>query len=158
MPVLRAMVLYPIPRGSPKTVLQKLSGVPRAMAPRRVVPREVPADPQPLLRPMAGVVTRGVQPGHPALDIACFEGTPVRAAHDGQGRSLRSHTHGNVFVLRAADGLETSYAHLQSTKVAGPYKRGDVIGTCGNTGAWTTGPHLHFESNQPERLLRLSDT
>ncbi|MEB3203151.1 MAG: M23 family metallopeptidase [Candidatus Sericytochromatia bacterium] len=114
-------------------------------------------DKAPLLRPMPGVVTRGVQPGHPALDIACFEGTPVRAAHDGQGRSYRSHTHGNVFALRAADGLETSYAHLQSARGAGAYRRGDVIGACGNTGSWTTGPHLHFESNQPERLLNLAE-
>jgi len=137
-------------------VLPRSSPVPRPVVGRLPKPNR-DSMPPPLLRPMPGVVTRGVQPGHPALDIACFEGTPVRAAHDGQGRSFRNHTHGNVFALRAADGLETSYAHLQSARGAGAYRRGDVIGACGNTGSWTTGPHLHFESNQPERLLNLAE-
>jgi murein DD-endopeptidase MepM/ murein hydrolase activator NlpD len=35
---------------------------------------------------------------------------------------------------------------------AGNYQRGDQIGTCGNTGIWSSGPHLHFESNRPELL------
>ena len=110
-----------------------------------------------LLRPMPGVITRGVEPDHPALDIACFEGTPVRAAHDGNGRPRSSYTHGNVFDLKDTDGLLTSYAHMLKAAPAGNYHRGDVIGACGNTGAWTTGPHLHFESNRPELLLNLAD-
>ncbi len=114
--------------------------------------------PLPLLRPMPGVITQGVRPGHPALDIACTVGTPVKAAHDGQGGSHSSHTHGITFVLRGADGLETRYAHLDSARPGGAYRRGEVIGACGNTGAWTTGPHLHFESNRPELLGRLSDS
>ncbi len=115
-------------------------------------------DTPPLLRPMPGVITQGVRPGHPALDIACMVGTPVKAAHDGKGGPQYSHTHGNVFGLRGSDGLETRYAHLDSTKPGGTYKRGEVIGACGNTGAWTTGPHLHFESNRPELLNRLADS
>lgn len=111
----------------------------------------------PLLRPMPGVVTQGVRPGHPALDIACNVGTPVRAAHDGQGRSRSIHTHGLTFELRRGDGLVTSYSHLSAVKPGGAYKRGDLIGACGNTGTWTTGPHLHFESNRPELLNALSD-
>ena len=105
-----------------------------------------------LLHPMPGVVTQGVRPGHPALDIACTPGTPVRAAHDGQGRSQRSHTHGITFVLAGADGLETSYSHLQAASPGGRYQRGDVIGHCGNTGIWSSGPHLHFETNRPQLL------
>ncbi|MEB3284822.1 MAG: M23 family metallopeptidase [Candidatus Sericytochromatia bacterium] len=112
---------------------------------------------QRLLRPMPGVITQGVRPGHPALDIACRVGTPVKAAHDGQGRSRRSHTHGITFELRGPDGLETSYSHLHSAKPGGPYKRGQQIGECGNTGSWTTGPHLHFESNRPELLNHLDN-
>ena len=105
-----------------------------------------------LLQPMPGVITQGVRPGHPAIDIACNPGTPVRAAHDGQGHSERSFTHGITFVLHGADGLETSYSHLQSASAAGPYRRGDLIGTCGNTGIWSSGPHLHFQSNRTELL------
>ena len=101
---------------------------------------------------MPGVITQGVREGHPAIDIACITGTPVRAAHDGIGSVRNSHTHGTTFELRGADGLETSYSHLSSAMPAGIYRRGDLIGTCGSTGIWSTGPHLHFESNRPELL------
>ncbi len=105
---------------------------------------------------MAGVVTQDVRVGHPAIDIACTVGTPVHAAHDGVGRVERSYTHGITFVLAGGDGLETSYSHLNSAKAAGNYSRGDVIGTCGNTGIWSSGPHLHFESNRTELLSNLA--
>ena len=109
-----------------------------------------------LLHPMPGVITQGVREGHPAIDIACITGTPVRAAHDGEGTVRRSYTHGTTFELRGSDGLETSYSHLNSAMPAGYYKRGDQIGTCGNTGIWSSGPHLHFETNRPQLLGSLS--
>jgi murein DD-endopeptidase MepM/ murein hydrolase activator NlpD len=109
-----------------------------------------------LLHPMPGVITQGVREGHPAIDIACITGTPVRAAHDGEGRVRRSRTHGTTFELRGSDGLETSYSHLHTAMPAGSYKRGDQIGTCGNTGIWSSGPHLHFETNRPQLLGSLS--
>ncbi|MEY4297769.1 MAG: hypothetical protein RLZZ423_948 [Cyanobacteriota bacterium] len=108
-----------------------------------------------LLHPMPGVTTQGVRPGHPAIDIACAVGTPVRAAHDGQGRVERSYTHGITVVLNGSDGLTTSYSHLQNAAASGPIQRGDVIGLCGNTGIWSSGPHLHFETNRPELLSNL---
>jgi len=108
-----------------------------------------------LLQPMPGVITQGVRPGHPAIDIACAPGTPVRAAHDGVGRSEHSYTHGITMVLQGPDGLSTRYSHLQSAAAAGGFSRGDVIGSCGNTGIWSSGPHLHFESNRPELLSNL---
>lgn len=105
---------------------------------------------------MAGVVTQGVHPGHPAIDIACSVGTPVRAAHDGQARVEQSYTHGITVVLQGSGNLSTSYSHLSSALPAGSVRRGDVIGACGSTGVWSTGPHLHFESNQPELLSSLA--
>jgi murein DD-endopeptidase MepM/ murein hydrolase activator NlpD len=109
---------------------------------------------------MPGVITQGVREGHPAIDIACITGTPVRAAHDGIGSVRNSRTHGTTFELRGINGLETSYSHLHTAMPAGPYRRGDQIGTCGNTGIWSSGPHLHFESNKPELLgsLLLEET
>lgn len=108
-----------------------------------------------LLQPIAGVITQGVRPEHPALDIACAPGTPVRAAHDGSSRIERSYTHGITVVLVGSDGLETSYSHLQQALAKGAINRGEVIGLCGNTGTWSSGPHLHFESNRPELLGNL---
>lgn len=105
-----------------------------------------------LLQPMAGVITQGVRPGHPAIDIACASGTPVRAAHDGVARVERSYTHGITVVLNGVGGLTTSYSHLQSAAGSGSIRQGDPIGLCGNTGIWSSGPHLHFESNRPELL------
>jgi murein DD-endopeptidase MepM/ murein hydrolase activator NlpD len=107
---------------------------------------------------MPGVITQGVREGHPAIDVACAVGTPVRAAHAGEGHAKRSHTHGITFELKGADGLTTSYSHLATAMPAGRYEQGDLIGTCGNTGAWSTGPHLHFESNRPHLLGRLKTT
>lgn len=109
-----------------------------------------------LLMPMAGVITQQVRPGHQAIDISCVEGTPVRAAHDGQGSTRWSRDLGWVFTLNGSAGLQTTYAHLQSGAQAGSFARGDVIGRCGNTGRLTTGAHLHFGSNQPERLATLA--
>lgn len=108
-----------------------------------------------LLQPMAGVITQGVRPGHPAIDIACATGTPVHAAHDGVARVERSYTHGITVVLNGSGGLTTSYSHLQSAAGSGTFRQGDLIGLCGNTGIWSSGPHLHFESNRPELLSNL---
>lgn len=108
-----------------------------------------------LLHPMPGVITQGVRPGHPAIDIACAPGTVVRAAHDGVAQVERSYTHGITVVIHGSDGLETSYSHLQRAEASGAIPRGAVIGRCGNTGIWSSGPHLHFESNRPELLGNL---
>jgi murein DD-endopeptidase MepM/ murein hydrolase activator NlpD len=112
--------------------------------------------PETLLLPLAGVVTQGVHADHPAIDIACSTGAPVVAAHAGSGSTQWSSTHGWTFVLRADDGLETRYSHLAQGAPAGRYSAGDLIGLCGNTGRWSTGPHLHFSSNRPSRLAQLA--
>lgn len=105
--------------------------------------------------PLAGVITQQVRPGHQAIDISCVIGTPVHAAHDGEGRTRWSRETGWTFTLDGRDGLQTLYGHLASGAPAGTYSRGDVIGACGDTGLLSTGPHLHFGSNRPERLAVL---
>lgn len=105
--------------------------------------------------PLSGVVTQHVSQKHIAVDVACMVGEPVVAVHDGVGNSHRSHTHGNVFTLRHESGLVTSYSHLHTVKPNGAFKKGEQIGTCGNTGAWSTGPHLHFESSDINLLFEL---
>ena len=83
-----------------------------------------------LLVPMSGVVTQGVEQDHPALDISCRVGRPVRAAHDGVGRSRWTATHGWTFHLAGA-GVKTRYSHLNAGAPAGSYDRGQIIGLCG---------------------------
>lgn len=101
-----------------------------------------------LLLPISGPITQHWSPSHPAIDIACIQGAPIVAAHSGSGDTFYSYTMGNVFILRGENGLITTYSHLLSSNRKGEYNRGDVIGYCGSTGTLTTGPHLHFESNQ----------
>ena len=54
---------------------------------------------------------------------------------------------GHVVVIQHQEGYLSVYKHLTSTKKKqGDYiSRGDVIGTSGDAGLISTGPHLHFE-------------
>lgn len=83
---------------------------------------------------------------HGGLDLAAPAGTPVRAAAAGTvAFSGERGAAGNVVELRHRDGTSTSYAHLQSTKVAvgDVVAAGQVLGAVGSSGR-STGPHLHF--------------
>ena len=109
-----------------------------------------------LLQPVEGVLTQGVTTAHRAIDLSCVAGAPVHAAHDGVGVSHWDRDLGLVVTLRDSQGLITTYGHLQSAAPAGSFLRGAVIGTCGNSGRLTTGAHLHFGSNQLDRLQQLA--
>ncbi|MCF3961121.1 peptidoglycan DD-metalloendopeptidase family protein [Streptomyces fuscigenes] len=82
---------------------------------------------------------------HTGIDFPVMTGTPVMAVTDGTVRTQWNSSYGNMAIVTAADGTETWYCHLSSTRVrSGSVKAGDVIAYSGNTGN-TTGPHLHFE-------------
>ncbi|MFH9742223.1 peptidoglycan DD-metalloendopeptidase family protein [Streptomyces roseolus] len=82
---------------------------------------------------------------HTGIDFPVQYGTPVMAATDGTVRTQWNPAYGNMAIVTAADGTETWYCHLSSTKIRwGQVKAGDVIAYSGNSGN-STGPHLHFE-------------
>ncbi|MEV0489335.1 M23 family metallopeptidase [Streptomyces atratus] len=82
---------------------------------------------------------------HTGIDFPVSYGTPVMAATDGTVRTQWNSAYGNMAVVTMADGTETWYCHLSSTRIrSGPVKAGDVIAYSGNSGN-STGPHLHFE-------------
>ncbi|MDK0521633.1 M23 family metallopeptidase [Streptomyces sp. ML-6] len=82
---------------------------------------------------------------HTGIDFPVLQGTPVMAATDGTVRTQLNSAYGNMAIVTAADGTETWYCHLSSTKIrSGPVKAGDVIAYSGDSGN-STGPHLHFE-------------
>ena len=86
---------------------------------------------------------------HEGVDIFAARGTPVIAAADGIVTSVGMNGLGGkvVWVVRPLRGESLYYAHLDTQAVkAGSYvKRGEVLGTVGNTGNARGGPtHLHF--------------
>ncbi|MFE5487723.1 M23 family metallopeptidase [Streptomyces sp. NPDC056527] len=82
---------------------------------------------------------------HTGIDFPVQYGTKVMAATDGTVRTQYNSAYGNMAIVTAADGTETWYCHLSSTKLrSGKVKAGDVIAYSGNSGN-STGPHLHFE-------------
>lgn len=99
--------------------------------------------------PINGTITQEWSEDHPAVDFACVTGRPVHAVTDGQTSRHYNGRMGNVVTLRSPYGIITSYSHLHEAYPNAYVYQGDVIGTCGNTGTWSTGPHLHFESNKP---------
>ena len=86
--------------------------------------------------------------GHPGIDIALPEGSPVYASDTGTVTFAGSNAYGygNLIVVNHGNGYETFYGHLSSFNVV-PGQivyQGNVIGGTGNTGN-SSGPHIHFE-------------
>lgn len=117
----------------------------------------------------------GVNPsgGHTGMDFACPVGTPVYAPADGvivlegwltsptgaDNPWLLTNGGGIAIVLDAGDAAPTFImAHLNQSLVNKNQRvrKGDLIGYSGNTGKWTTGPHVHFEVLLPGYLIRSS--
>lgn len=82
---------------------------------------------------------------HTGIDFPVQYGTPVMAATDGTVHTQYNTAYGNMAIVTMADGTETWYCHLSSTRIrSGPVKAGDVIAYSGSSGN-STGPHMHFE-------------
>lgn len=87
---------------------------------------------------------------HMGCDIAGGPGSKIVAAADGCVRRIgrnRNAGYGLEIHLDHRNGFVTQYAHLQrfasSVREGACFKKGDVIGTMGQTGN-STGVHLHF--------------
>lgn len=87
---------------------------------------------------------------HEGADLFAKKGTPVKSAVNGQVWRIGHDRLGGQVVWVLGEGRTLYYyAHLDSfaddLQVGDHVKRGDVLGTVGNTGnARTTPPHLHF--------------
>lgn len=100
--------------------------------------------------PIKGTVTETFDPQkkHFAIDIVAAIDEPVKAIADGTVifAEWTAQT-GNVIILKHVNNMISVYKHNGSlSKSQGQLvKGGEVIATVGNTGEYTTGPHLHFE-------------
>ncbi|AUI51274.1 Murein DD-endopeptidase MepM and murein hydrolase activator NlpD, contain LysM domain [Arthrobacter crystallopoietes] len=85
---------------------------------------------------------------HNGSDYALACGTDVKAAAAGKVVEASSSAvgYGNRIVIEHADGMKTTYNHLQSIGISQGQKvsAGDSIADLGTTGN-STGCHLHFE-------------
>jgi len=85
---------------------------------------------------------------HHGIDLAGPIGLDIHCT--GEGTVTISHVsrygYGKEIVVDHGFGFTSRYAHMQDihVKVGQKLKRGEVIGTLGNTGR-STGPHLHYE-------------
>jgi murein DD-endopeptidase MepM/ murein hydrolase activator NlpD len=84
---------------------------------------------------------------HSGLDIEAPDGTPVRAAADGNVTDAAMNAgYGREIILDHGHDVLTVYGHLSAMAVVpGQHViRGQVIGYVGHSGR-ATGPHLHYE-------------
>ena len=83
---------------------------------------------------------------HPAIDIACAEGTNVLSSVSGAVIEQGFNKENGNYIRLSNGTAEIFYAHLKDmlVKEGDRVNQGDVIATVGKTGM-ATGPHLHFE-------------
>jgi len=85
---------------------------------------------------------------HFGMDFTAPRHTPIYSTGDGVvERVIRSFGgYGKQVVINHGFGYKTRYAHMQdfNVKKGDRVKRGDMIGTVGNSGL-STAPHLHYE-------------
>jgi murein DD-endopeptidase MepM/ murein hydrolase activator NlpD len=110
--------------------------------------------------PVKGIMSQVMSSEHPAVDIVTNQNEPVKSVLDGRVIfSEFSKTSGYTVIIYHNGQFISVYKHLQSTsKKAGErVKVGEVIGAVGNTGVYSTGPHLHFELISEGRYVNPSD-
>jgi murein DD-endopeptidase MepM/ murein hydrolase activator NlpD len=99
--------------------------------------------------PTQGVISRCLQPGHIACDIANASGPDIVAVQSGVISDVYHFTvygYGNAVVVDHGNGLKTLYAHMETTYVnqGQQVNQGTALGKMGCTGL-CTGTHVHFE-------------
>lgn len=100
--------------------------------------------------PVNGSISSRFEPNekHFAVDIVVPTNTPVKATSDGRVLfSSWTSDAGYVIIIDHGDELVSVYKHNSSlTKSQGDFVRSrEVIAISGDSGALSTGPHLHFE-------------
>ena len=100
--------------------------------------------------PVKGVISSTYDPDkeHYAVDVTAAIGTPVKATAAGTVIFAGFTTDtGYTIIVEHPYGLITAYKHLGNilTSQNDQVLAGEVLGSIGNTGELTNGPHLHFE-------------
>ncbi len=97
----------------------------------------------------------GVASNHTGIDMACAQGTPIRAAMSGKVVYVGwSNIFGNYVIINHGNGYQSLYGHMQKTLVKNGQSvdQSTRIGLVGSTG-YSTGPHLHFTVYKNGKLV-----
>jgi len=85
---------------------------------------------------------------HNGIDFTAPAGTPIQATGDGRVKKIekRRSGYGYSVTINHGYGYETLYGHMKTilVKKGQKLKKGQKIGTVGNTGS-STAPHCHYE-------------
>jgi len=100
--------------------------------------------------PIEGMVTTefNIKDEHYGIDIVSKRNEPVKSVSDGTVIFADwTQESGNVICIQHRDNIISVYKHNSALlkKVGNFVSSGQVIAIIGNTGEFTTGPHLHFE-------------
>lgn len=100
--------------------------------------------------PAEGTFTRGFNAanGHYGIDIATNKGASFKAIADGTVINQNwTVNFGFVIHVQHNNGIVTVYKHATSLakSIGDIVLEGDILGTIGDVGVLSSGPHLHFE-------------
>ena len=102
------------------------------------------------IKPVDGLITEGFNKkiGHFGVDVVSKKGAFISSIDDGMVLfSSWTHEFGYVLVIKHQNNFISFYKHNSEVfKSKGDYvKSGETIAIIGNSGKYSTGPHLHFE-------------
>jgi murein DD-endopeptidase MepM/ murein hydrolase activator NlpD len=93
---------------------------------------------------------------HAGIDIGAPKGTRIYAPAAGKVAVAAFDARMGKFVrIDHGFGMETTYGHLSKIFVTygTEVQRGEIIGLVGNTGKFSTGPHLHYQVAVNDRVV-----
>ena len=85
---------------------------------------------------------------HYGIDYGTPTGVNITAPMAGTVSRMNDMGGGNVARLDAAGNAAQYFMHMSSVKT-GKVGIGESVGKSGNTGKWTTGPHVHWQHEDP---------
>ena len=102
------------------------------------------------IKPVDGLITEEFNKkiGHFGIDVVSKKGAFISSIDDGMVLfSSWTHEFGYVLIIKHQNSFMSFYKHNSEVfKSKGDYvKSGETIAIIGNSGKYSTGPHLHFE-------------
>jgi murein DD-endopeptidase MepM/ murein hydrolase activator NlpD len=93
---------------------------------------------------------------HPGIDLATAKGTPVYPIMEGYIEQVEESRwgYGNHVYINHGNGFRSLYAHLAQIEVKKDefVNRDSIVGLVGSSG-WSSGPHLHLQIWEGEKLI-----